>query len=91
MIQISEVLNLIFDSIGLVIIIILYRYRVVPRYLYIFIGFACVWAGNVCTVAEGFMWYDVFNLMEHLFYVLSGFFFLLGFLTYFIKGRADLP
>ena len=91
MVQISEVLSLIFDSLGLIIIIALYRGGIIPHYRYLFFGFACIWASDVCTVAEGFIWYDFFNLAEHISFLSAVLFFCLGFFAHFRKAGAGLP
>ncbi|TGN20410.1 hypothetical protein [Leptospira idonii] len=85
----SEVLNLIFDSIGLVIFIILYLEGLIPRYQYFFLGFFSIWMSNVFTVAEGFYFPVAFNFLEHFFYSLSGLFFLLGIWKHFKEERLD--
>ncbi|MBN2159780.1 MAG: hypothetical protein JW807_10315 [Spirochaetes bacterium] len=91
MIQTTELLNLIFESIGLVVIITLYRFGVIPRYLYLFFAYVSIWIGSICTVAEGFVWYDVFNLLEHLSYVAAGILFIIGFRAYFFREGAGRP
>lgn len=89
MIQTSELLNLVFDSIGLGVIIALYRERIIARYTLLFLGFFFVWLSNVCTVLEGFTFPDPLNFLEHFFYAASGLLFFIGFLKYFVRPRED--
>ena len=91
MIQASEVLSLAFDIIVVFFIIVLYRTGAIPRYIYFFIGYGCVLLSNVFTVAEGFVFPDVLNMLEHLSYFASGVFFFLGFVQYFRLGGSEQP
>ncbi|MFB5650640.1 hypothetical protein ACE5IS_08350 [Leptospira wolffii] len=88
MVQISEALNLVFDSIGLVVILGLYRAGILPKYLYLFLGFVFVWLSSVFTVLEGFFLPDFLNFLEHLSFLFSGFLFLIGFYIHFGKKSA---
>lgn len=78
MYQISEVLNLIFDSVGLVIALRLLGSGFIPKFYYLILGFFCVWLSNIFTVIEGFFFHDFFNLLEHSFYFLSSILFLVS-------------
>lgn len=78
MYQISEVLNLIFDSVGLVITLRLLASGFIPKFYYLILGFFCVWLSNIFTVIEGFFFHDFFNLLEHSFYFLSSILFLVS-------------
>lgn len=78
MYQISEVLNLIFDSVGLVITLRLLGSGYIPKFHYLILGFFCVWLSNIFTVIEGFFFHDFFNLLEHSFYFLSSILFLVS-------------
>jgi hypothetical protein len=89
MMQASEILSLLFDIIVVVFIIVLYRTGVIPRYTYFFIGYGCVLLSNVFTVAEGFVFPDFLNVLEHLSYFVSGIFFFLGFVQYFRLGGDE--
>ncbi|EOQ88634.1 hypothetical protein LEP1GSC202_2798 [Leptospira yanagawae serovar Saopaulo str. Sao Paulo = ATCC 700523] len=64
MYQLSEVLNLIFDSIGLLILIRLFWLGLIPKYKYLLLGFLSIWFSNIFTVVEGFYFPDIFNLLE---------------------------
>ncbi|TGL19929.1 hypothetical protein EHQ46_11080 [Leptospira yanagawae] len=75
MYQLSEVLNLIFDSIGLLILIRLFWLGLIPKYKYLLLGFLSIWFSNIFTVVEGFYFPDIFNLLEHSFYFFSSVFF----------------
>ncbi|PKA15600.1 hypothetical protein CH363_13445 [Leptospira haakeii] len=87
MIQISEILNLIFDSIGLIAIVALYRIGLIPKYKYLFYGFLNVWFSSLFTVLEGFFWPVFLNFLEHFTFLLSGAFFLFGISVYFLKRQ----
>ncbi|TGL64008.1 hypothetical protein [Leptospira sarikeiensis] len=87
MIQISEILNLIFDTIGLVTIFALYRIGLIPKYKFLFFGFVCVWFSSLFTVLEGFFWPDALNFLEHASFLVSGIFFLSGIKIYFADRR----
>ncbi|PJZ47861.1 hypothetical protein CH362_17355 [Leptospira saintgironsiae] len=87
MIQISEILNLIFNTIGLVAIFTLYRFGLIAKYKYLFFGFVCIWFSSLFTVLEGFFWPVFLNFLEHFTFLLSGVFFLFGIHIYFLKKR----
>ncbi|TGJ99566.1 hypothetical protein EHO59_17120 [Leptospira semungkisensis] len=89
MFQLSEILNLIFDSIGLVVIIALYQIGMIPRYKLLFIAFLFVWLSSVFTVLEGFFLPDLLNFLEHFSFLLSGVFFLFAVRVYFM-AKQDL-
>lgn len=78
MYQLSEVLNLVFDSIGLLILIRLYWLGLIPNYKFLLLGFLCIWFSNIFTVIEGYYFPDFFNLLEHSFYFLSSICFLIS-------------
>lgn len=78
MYQISEVLNLIFDSVGLLITLRLLSLGLIPKFHFLILGFFCVWLSNIFTVIEGFFFQDFFNLLEHTFYFLSSVLFLVS-------------
>ncbi|TGM05342.1 hypothetical protein [Leptospira jelokensis] len=78
MYQLSEVLNLIFDSIGLLILIRLFWLGLIPNYKFLLLGFLCIWFSNIFTVVEGYCFPDLFNLLEHSFYFFSSVFFLIS-------------
>lgn len=78
MYQISEVLNLIFDSVGLLITLRLLTAGLIPKFHFLILGFLCIWLSNIFTVAEGFWFHDFFNLLEHSFYFLASILFLVS-------------
>ncbi|MBM9589919.1 hypothetical protein JWG41_05645 [Leptospira sp. 201903075] len=78
MYQISEVLNLIFDSVGLIITLRLLWSGLIPKFYFLIFGFFCVWLSNIFTVVEGFWFPDFFNLLEHSFYFISSLLFLVS-------------
>ncbi|MCT8335338.1 hypothetical protein NUH30_16775 [Leptospira sp. 85282-16] len=78
MYQISEVLNLIFDSVGLLITVRLLTSGLIPKFHFLISGFFCIWLSNIFTVVEGFWFHDFFNLLEHSFYFLASILFLVS-------------
>ncbi|TGL53639.1 hypothetical protein EHQ55_00580 [Leptospira meyeri] len=78
MYQISEVLNLIFDTIGLLITVRLLWSGLIPKFYFLIFGFVCVWLSNIFTVVEGFIFPDFFNVLEHSFYFISSLLFLVS-------------
>ncbi|EMJ88287.1 hypothetical protein [Leptospira meyeri] len=78
MYQISEVLNLIFDTIGLLITVRLLWSGLIPKFYFLILGFVCVWLSNIFTVVEGFIFPDFFNVLEHSFYFISSLLFLVS-------------
>ncbi|TGN05794.1 hypothetical protein EHR08_07610 [Leptospira bandrabouensis] len=78
MYQISEVLNLIFDSVGLLITLRLLTAGLIPKFHFLILGFLCIWLSNIFTVVEGFWFHDFFNLLEHSFYFLASILFLVS-------------
>ncbi|MDF3820892.1 hypothetical protein P3G55_13330 [Leptospira sp. 96542] len=72
MYQLSEVMNLIFDTVGLGVTLILLNSGIVPKFFYLILGFVCIWLSNIFTVLEGFIFPDLFNYLEHGFYLISG-------------------
>lgn len=78
MYQISEVLNLIFDSVGLIITFRLLWSGLIPKFYFLIFGFFCVWLSNIFTVVEGFWFPDFFNVLEHSFYFISALLFLVS-------------
>jgi len=67
-----------FWIIGFFLFAFLYRRKAVPRYPLLFAGFLCILASNAFTVIEGFIFYDAFNLLEHLAFLAATCFFLAG-------------
>ena len=78
MFQINEVMALVFCLIGAVLLVFLVNRKAIPAYPRFIASFFCVVASNVFTVAEGFVFYDAFNLMEHFSYLAAACFFLAG-------------
>ncbi|MCG6141712.1 hypothetical protein EHR01_06840 [Leptospira mtsangambouensis] len=78
MYQISEVLNLIFDTIGLLITLRLLWSGLIPKFYFLILGFVCVWLSNIFTVVEGYIFPDFFNVLEHSFYFISSLLFLVS-------------
>lgn len=83
MYQISEVLNLIFDTIGLLITLRLLWSGLIPKFYYLILGFVCVWLSNIFTVVEGYVFPDFFNVLEHSFYFISS-------LLFFVSLRKEI-
>lgn len=79
MYQISEVLNLIFDSVGLVITLRLLGSGFIPKFYYLILGFFCVWLSNIFTVIEGIFFPCIFLIFSNIsFYFLSAILFLVS-------------
>ncbi|MCW7468465.1 hypothetical protein [Leptospira kanakyensis] len=78
MYQISEVLNLIFDSVGLLITLRLFWTGLIPKFHFLILGFFCIWLSNIFTVVEGYFFPDFFNILEHSFFFISSLLFLIS-------------
>lgn len=78
MYQLSEVLNLVFDSIGILIVTRLFWLGLIPKYYFLISGFICIWFSNLFTVLEGYYFPNFFNLLEHSFYFISSICFVLS-------------
>jgi len=78
MYQINEVMSLVFWVVGCLLFAYLSRRKAVPRYPLLFAAFLCILSSNVFTIIEGFVFYDAFNLLEHLAYLAAAGFFLAG-------------
>lgn len=60
-----------------------------PRIPLIYAGIFSLVGGHVCTVAEGILWYELFNALEHVCYAASGILFAVG--CWRLARRADRP
>ena len=70
--QDSEVVCLILTIIFALSMAILYRAERLPRLPLIYWAVALVVAAILFTVAEGLLWYSLFNALEHVCYALAG-------------------
>ena len=78
MFQDSEVVSLALAIIFVVAIACLHRVMRLPRLPRIYAGAFFLVCANVFTVAEGVVWYGLFNTLEHLCYAAAGVSFALG-------------
>ena len=76
MYQINEVMTLVFWIIGFLLFAFLYHKKAIPPYPLLFTGFFCILASNAFTIIEGFIFYEAFNLLEHVAYFAAACFFL---------------
>lgn len=82
----NELMTFVFGIIGLGLMILFARKGAIPRYRLLMIAYFCFLASNVFTVAEDFLLPDVFNLLEHIAYLATGFFFLMAAIKYMRQG-----
>ncbi len=82
MYEMNEIMTLIFGCIGLLMLVFFLKKRFVPRFTFLLAAYCSVLASNFFTVAEGFLLYDIFNMLEHLAYLASGIFVLAGIIQY---------
>ena len=68
----NEVASLIFGVIAAVIILLFFRKENLPRFGLIFTAFFFILAANLFTVAEGFLWQEPLNILEHASYAMAG-------------------
>lgn len=50
----------------------------IPQFRYFYWGFLCLGSSFLATVAEGFLWPDLFNSIEHLSAAVSGWLFVIA-------------
>ncbi len=72
MLQASEVIDLVIAIVLLPILVSSSRTPSIRRRGLLFVAYASIVAAYVFTIAEGFFWYDVMNLLEHLSYAVAG-------------------
>lgn len=72
MLQASEVIDLVIAVVLLPIILSSSRTPSPRRRSLLFVAYGSIVAGYVFTIAEGFFWYDLMNLMEHASYAVAG-------------------
>jgi hypothetical protein len=81
MLQPSEVVGLAVALLLLPIIFTSSRTAWAPLRTLILASMLSIVAGNVFTIVEGFIWFDVFNVLEHASYAVAGIFALAALLT----------
>ncbi|MBP7738875.1 MAG: hypothetical protein KA369_23090 [Spirochaetes bacterium] len=84
----NEILVMTFCIIGLIIILYLHKKRYIPFMPLLLTAYCCITASNIFSVIEGFLLYNVFNLLEHLSYLAGGFFMLAGIIHY---RKQEIP
>ncbi|MBI5017645.1 MAG: hypothetical protein HZB55_19420 [Deltaproteobacteria bacterium] len=72
MVQENELINLLMGLAALPALLLLARHGRTPRLPFFYAGFGAVLAAYVFTIIEGLLWFDVFNLLEHLSLAASG-------------------
>ncbi len=72
MLQASEVVDLVIAVVLLPIIITSSRNPTLSRRGLLLFSYSCIVAGYVFTIAEGFFWFDVMNVLEHASYSAAG-------------------
>lgn len=68
----NEVASLIFGCIAAVIILLFFRKENLPQFRLVFTAFFFILAANLFTVAEGFLWQEPLNILEHASYAVAG-------------------
>jgi uncharacterized membrane protein len=74
----SEIIMLVVALVGAFLLISVFTKRKVVQLRYFYIGFFAIVAASFFTVIEGVLWNDLFNLLEHLCYVIAGLSFIAG-------------
>ncbi len=90
MFQDSEIVTLLFMLATLPVLPAAIRGLDLPGLGWFVAGYLSMGAGYVFTVAEGFVWPDAFNLVEHVAYACGGLFVLAGVLALVKARRAEL-
>jgi len=89
MFELSELISLTLFLVGLPIVLVLTRSMVLPgRYLFS-AGYMVLLVARIATVAEGIMWYQQNNLLEHTCYALACGFFLLACVRMRLESREQ--
>jgi Na+(H+)/acetate symporter ActP len=78
MFQESEIISLVVALVGAFLLVFVFARRSVPQLRRFYAAFFAIVAASFFTVVEGVFWEGLFNLLEHLCYMLSGIFFMLG-------------
>jgi len=72
MVQENEVINLLMGLGALPALFLLVRHGQAPRLPLLYGAFLAIFAAQVFTIVEGFLWRELFNGLEHLSLALSG-------------------
>jgi peptidoglycan/LPS O-acetylase OafA/YrhL len=78
MFQESEVIALVVALVGAFLLIFVFARRDLPQLRHFYAAYFAIAAAAFFTVIEGVLWNDAFNFLEHLSYMLSAVFFILG-------------
>jgi len=78
MFQDSEVIALVVALVGSFLTVFVLARRSLPQLHPFYAGFFLIVAASIFTVAEGVLWGDALNFLEHLSYPLAGLAFTLG-------------
>ncbi len=87
MFQETEVINLLMGFISLALFLV--KRKNLPRLNLLYFGYFSILCALVFTVIEGVIFKDFFNLLEHMFYAISGIFFAAGCYKYFLSTEKD--
>ncbi len=87
MYQVNEVVNMLFDTMAVLVFVFLTRDNGLPSLRVFYLSIVFIILAHIFTIAEGFILYDVLNLLEHVCYLLSALAFFWGVLYYFKMNR----
>jgi hypothetical protein len=76
--QENEIINLISGLVSLLLIFSISRTKGLPRFRFFYAGFFTILLAYALTIIEGFAFHDLFDLLEHVSYALSGVLFAAG-------------
>ncbi|MEW6067942.1 MAG: hypothetical protein AB1610_06600 [Nitrospirota bacterium] len=74
----NEIINFIIGIISLLMFVLIFRRRSLPRLWLIYAGFFFVLSGRLFSLVEHVAYHDFFNMIEHLSYALAGMLFAAG-------------
>lgn len=85
----NEIANLLFGIVGTILLFLLFRKAGIPRFRLLASAFLLILAANLLTVAEGVLWGDFLNLLEHMSYAAAGLVFAVACLLLRNEPRPD--
>ena len=88
MYQESEIINLVSGIISLLIILVIARTKELPRFRFFSSAFIAILLAYLWTVVEGFLFFRLFNFLEHMSYAAAGVLFAAGCLS-LARDTAD--
>ncbi len=78
MIQVEEIINLVISSIFIIYLVFLIRWRAASLLTFWFGGIVLIYVSQIFTIAEGFYFPVIFNIIEHFFFTTAVLFFLIS-------------